>query len=607
MNIPKLTESIIRSNAESGIFSRGKDLFYNKAISNAEIQGSHLYGICEGTYHPFYKVRVELDEGGIKSAICSCPYGGCCKHIVALLLTYLHNPEEFKVRKPLEDLLSNLDRNELMALIVKLLEREPNLIDYIEAALNVRSNSNKDKNSQPKCRTIDFSLYRRQVHKVIHSLDHMRTSEAYRHVGGLVDELRDIEKSAIEFLNADDAETALKILLILIEEGLKGFDHIDDSDGELGAFLGDLGKSLAEVILTLDPDEDFREELITELEDLNNKLDDYGVDGLDVAMAAAKFGWGKLYEDEIYDDYDEDEDDYDGDYYDEEMEFDDYSHNSNYRGESLRENLNTAKLNVLERQGRTDEYLKMCLEVKAYLRYALKLTSLGKVDEALSSSIKYLTDTRDAYDLAKVLRESGHINEAIKIAEHGLKLEGYKFRLAEWLAPIEEAQGRTEQALDTWLIAFDESPSLSIWQTVKKMAGPKWNRLQPEMMDSLKNHYSKEPLVDILLFEQRLDEAIEVANKEFHPSSYDSSLVGKVVDAVIEYKPEWAIKISIKQAEALIEPTKSKLYPYAANWLRRAKAAYIKSGKTKEWQDYLDKLKIEYKRRPSLMGELNKL
>jgi len=46
---------------------------------------------CEGSYT--YHLRVELDEGGIQSAFCTCPYdyAGYCKHIVALLLTYIHN------------------------------------------------------------------------------------------------------------------------------------------------------------------------------------------------------------------------------------------------------------------------------------------------------------------------------------------------------------------------------------------------------------------------------------------------------------------------------------------------------------------------------------
>ncbi len=44
---------------------------------------------------------MELGEAGIANASCSCPYayGGYCKHIIVLLLTYTHHPKQFTLRK----------------------------------------------------------------------------------------------------------------------------------------------------------------------------------------------------------------------------------------------------------------------------------------------------------------------------------------------------------------------------------------------------------------------------------------------------------------------------------------------------------------------------
>ena len=80
----------------------------------------------------------------------------------------------------------------------------------------------------------------------------MRSSEAYWHVGGLVTELNEVEANAMKFLDAGDADTALAILLALIEEAGEGFEVIDDSDGEFGGYLSDIGQPLAEAILMLD-------------------------------------------------------------------------------------------------------------------------------------------------------------------------------------------------------------------------------------------------------------------------------------------------------------------------------------------------------------------
>ena len=58
-------------------------------------------------------------------------------------------------------------------------------------------------------------------------------------------------------------------------------------------------------------------------------------------------------------------------------------------------------------------------------------------------------------------------------------------------------------------------------------------------------------------------EAITIAEK----NAYDYSLREKVADAVIAQRPEWIIRISIQQAEKLIEPTQSNTIPMPrAGW-----------------------------------------
>ena len=91
MTTPKLTEAVIRAGANDKSFQRGRELYRSGAISNTAIQGQSLSGECLGNESPFYRVRVELDGGGIRSATCTCPYdfGGYCKHIVAPLCPFI--------------------------------------------------------------------------------------------------------------------------------------------------------------------------------------------------------------------------------------------------------------------------------------------------------------------------------------------------------------------------------------------------------------------------------------------------------------------------------------------------------------------------------------
>ena len=610
MTIAKLTEAVIRVGANDKSFQRGRELYRGGAISNAAIQGHILSGECEGNESPFYKVLVELDGGGIRSATCTCPYdfGGYCKHIVALLLVYARQPKQFAVRQEPTELLADLSREQLLALVTKLLRERPDLYEWVETALTLPAASGKAKSTTAKRKRVDTAVYQRRVRAVMRSLDHMRMSEAYWHVGGLVGELDGVRQSAIEFLDAGDAESALQILLTLIKESHDGFDYIDDSNGELGDFFSGVGETLAEVILSLDLNEEEREDLASDLDELHDKLSDYGVEGLRVAIAAAERGWDEAPREKsagraVEEDEDESEwDDEDED----ELEFEDdefYQFGASWSLDDPEQALTRAKLNVLERQGRTDDYLALCVKEGEHLRYALKLCELGRLPEAVSHGLKHLTVADEALLLAQRLRESGHLDEAIKVGERGLKLAGRKAALGEWLGPVEETQGRGAQALEAWRAAFSERPSLATYQTIKRLAGARWGRLKSEVMATLEKFYDKQPLAEVLLFEEEWDAAIRVVDQK---GAYHT-VVETVAEALIPHRPEWVIRASIKQAEDLIVQTKSNLYPAAADWLKRAKAAYAKLERTSEWQKYLQQLKEQYKRRPALQAQLARL
>jgi hypothetical protein len=500
-------------------------------------------------------------------------------------------------------LLQQSRRDQLVALVTKLISEHPELGDIVEAALVAPSVSGRLKTPAARQRKVDTEVYRRRVQAVMHGLDYMRASEAYWHVGGMVEELSGVEGSAREFLNAGDPESALRILLTLLEEAQDGFEYIDDSNGELGGYLDSLGETLAEVILSLDPDEDEREDIISDLDDLHDGLSEYGVEGLGIAIMAARHGWDDVPDQARREESDDNAEDEEWKTDDDLADGEDSWHAPSWARDDPSRALTRAKLNILERQGRTDEYLALCLREGEHLRYALKLLELDRASEAVSHALKRLKVAGEALTLAQALRESGHVAEAVRIGERGLRLGGQKAALGQWLGPVEEAQGRNSQALEAWLAAFRESPSLAAWQTIKRLAGPRWKRIKQEAMASLEKFYDKHPLAEVLLSEQEWDAAIRVADKQ----AQDQRVVATVADALIEHRPEWVIRMSIKQSESLIALTQSSLYPAAADWLRRAKAAYARTGRTGEWQKYLLRLKEQYRRRPALMAQLTTL
>ena len=182
------------------------------------------------------------------------------------------------------------------------------------------------------------------------------------------------------------------------------------------------------------------------------ELSAYGIDDLDVILAALDQGWS----DEVTDDF-------------EDYDFDDTI-------------LTEAKLNILERQNRVEEYFKLCLRTGEYRRYILKQIELGEVEKAIEVAWTTLTQANDALMVAKALRDAGHLPDALRLAEKGLDLEGSRHGLGTWLGPIEETQGRIEQAIQAYQAAFTSQPSIELYGTLKQLSGANWADLNPVLL-----------------------------------------------------------------------------------------------------------------------------
>jgi uncharacterized Zn finger protein len=101
-------------------------------------------------------VSVTLKGKGVGGTVCTCPYSGVgiCKHLVALLLAYVHEPQAFRVIPPLEALLAPRSQQELIALIGEMIKRNPDLVSVVELSTA----------TQPG-RPMDLETYRRQIRR----------------------------------------------------------------------------------------------------------------------------------------------------------------------------------------------------------------------------------------------------------------------------------------------------------------------------------------------------------------------------------------------------------------------------------------------------------
>ena len=587
MNV-QLTEKQIRERASDQSFQKGQAYYKSGAIYNPARQASPggvaLTAQCEGSSAPFYRLNVELDDGGVRSASCTCPYdwGGDCKHIVALLLMYIHEPDEFSEQKSVSELLAGLDKDALAGLIQHMVERDPDLYDALELAIpaaKVAAQPTTSGNAKKRQTQVSEETYRKQINRIL--------KQAYRgdyyddwNEPGYIGDLQEVLETGIKFLEAGDAEGALIILRVLLEELTEEYDGDMDYNGDLACVIQDIGMPLAEAILSVELDDSAHDELQGAMQNILDNLDEMieAEDELELILATLERGWDELPNEET-----------EWEKYEEEYWM-------------VLDKLKQARLNVLVRRGDDEAFLRLA-EKSDVKRHTIKLIELGRLDEAVKASEK-LQNTSDAFTVAQKLREVGRLNEAIALAEKGLEMGGpYLNQLALWLALLEESQGRKDKALSAYRIAYDESPKIEIYRHIKRLSGTNWENIQLALIRKAGEGYSKEVLVGIHLEESDWDAAIKVAEQDM----WSFRLLEKVAEAVIPYRPDWVIRVSLNQSDQLISQTQSKLYPIAARWLERAKKAYHQKGQDAEWQAYIDNLRATYVRRPALQREIKEL
>ena len=555
---PIISEATLRSLTTPESFSRGEDYYHSGAVSDIERRGDVLHAEVEGSHYEPYQVSINLDESGIVAADCSCPYdwGGYCKHIVAVLLTYIRDRTEIAERPTPDALLAGLDAETLRGLLLGLLTAHAELIPWVETQVALRAQRSQPAVSPPaqaapppRRSPVDTNAIRRQVRY------QMRGSDDYA-ASGVVSGLDTILAQAVQALDANDGENALAIAATIAEEIIPGWEEFDDSDGIFGDFFPRLGAVMTEAFLTADLPAAERTPWTSRLEKWQAELDDYGVgDAFDAALAAADQGWdyaplrramlGQAPSDEKSDD--------------EESGFADA--------------LAQAWLNVLERQGRTDEFLNLARARGQITRYVTMLVKAGRVQEAIAYGLNGTLAAADALALAKALRERGEHRPALRIAERGLDAGGPQVHeLAVWLREAAAALGEAPLALRAARVAFAASATLADYLAVQAAAGEGWTTLRAELLRELggKTFTWISGPIDIYLHEGLVDDAVKLVDSQPY---VDYATLGRVADAAYASHPDWVIRQCRRQAEPTMDEGKSKYYAHALGWLERGQAS----------------------------------
>ncbi len=201
MAIPthKLTERAICRWVDEASFERGERYFRDGMIVHARHSGGLLKADSHGSSGNLYRVQATVEKGKIIAADCSCPVGdgGRCKHIAALLLTWLNQPDAFREVEKTNTALERRSKEELIALVKQMLLRAPDLELLLGLPLPAGTKPNQKINPE---------TYRRQVATAFGGADF-----EYGTAESIADELSATVQLVDDFLAQGDIENAATV------------------------------------------------------------------------------------------------------------------------------------------------------------------------------------------------------------------------------------------------------------------------------------------------------------------------------------------------------------------------------------------------------------
>jgi uncharacterized Zn finger protein len=269
--LPRLTEAHVRELSSEKSFDRGEAYYHDGSVLEPVRQERELRAQCQGSDYEPYQVSATLRESGIAETSCTCPYdyGGICKHLVALLLTYVHEPQSFRYIPPLTTLLAGRSREELIALIGELIKREPELLSLVELSVETGQAA---RGNPP-----DVSVYRRQTRRALrHESEHV-VEKALR----ALRELADRSAKAGDWLNAG------AIYHAVLDETVRGYDDMlreVDEDGGIAVVIDEFALGLSQCLKNSKADAQTRRAWLETL--LGAEITDIEMGGIDLAPSA---------------------------------------------------------------------------------------------------------------------------------------------------------------------------------------------------------------------------------------------------------------------------------------------------------------------------------
>ncbi len=628
-----MSASSIEAQTDSGSFKRGRGYAQSGHIFAAVRRENTLRARCHGSSGGPYLVSATLAEAGKSKRnpvdyACDCPRGGFCKHVVALLLTWVERPETFDVRPPLAELLADKSHDDLVALIERLLRDNPELERLVELPLPVVAKADDG--------PIDEDVVRRQIAAAFRDDDgedslsdweyyEYNNADEFEGAGTRIAKvLKPLVDSIDTYLELNHFPNVFSLSATFIEEVSPHMETTDDEGCDLEHLLERANVALAGC---LDAQTDLPESqrltaadrrrlihalLVAWQTSIDSDFLDMGAEG-----PAAIARWATLDEQRrVRDQLRE--------YMSSTGDTDDF--------QAFRAKATLGFLSQLA--GDTglspEELLTEYRNAGLWQEAIQSLLQLGRIDEAIALAPRHLNARQllAFTDHLVALGDPDRFAQAMTLVDDCCwEREGKNAQedqlLLQWMERRYAEQGQSAKAFEIAQRRFKHAPSLATFTAVRAasqlpgLADDAWAKLRPELISAFVKRANPLELIDIYLAEEQIGDAfkaLESARKRDCKrrgtdgqtwSTVPEHVELRVAAAAEKNHPDQAVRLYQQIAERRISFKERANYQAAATYLVRVMNLLEKNGRTQDWQTYITQLREQNKSLRALREELD--
>ncbi len=586
MSTVQITKEKLRELTDSGSWDRGVGYFEQGRVFRLMVDGTTVIAKVIGTHE--YKVELWAGEDRIHGA-CTCPMGDegvFCKHCVATGLECLEKgigelhpgegpshstdpgeggPETGVTHlETIREYLSGEDREELIEIIVAQAKLDESLL----RRLATRAAMSKGEGPS-------IEAFKRAVDEATSSIGFVGYEASFDFATSVNEVLDEIEN----LLHEGHAEEVVELSEYAVEAVEGALDHVDDSSGMLGDVLYQLEELHQEACVAAEPDPKALAESLF-LHEITS--------GYDAFSGAAQTYADVLGEEGL----------------------------AEYRRLAEEKWRGLPKL----KPGGEGSY--------GHSRYALRriMESLaeaeGDIEELVAIKSRDLSRPYNYLDIAEIYRGDRQYNKAMEWAEKGLAAfpDSLDPGLREFLANEYHRRGRHSEASELMWGGFSAQPNLNTYKRLKEHAEragdwPRWRehalahmaeQAESQNADDAGRRWSWQrpadgtQLVKVYLWEKDSDAAWQAAQKYGCWREQWLELAALREDD----HPRDAIKIYQGKVARLVQLTKNAAYRDATRLVRRIQKLTDRLAEQDKFEQYIDSLRIEFKRKRNFMKML---